>query len=188
MYLGALSRVCGECVEPLCPGEFTLPPPVTTWPFQRLLYFPALFTSYMTNYMFLLVSDCFHSSNHLWGELSVLFKRKHVFTSSLSFGAVGVLEWSPIQCESFVFHWIRQTLAHANDVEINWCNDKNSCLITVERWKSTPAISGFALGMACNVISDVLEKAKTFSPPFYAQAEFQFVGFLFSSCWCHRGI
>lgn len=68
-----------------------------------------------------------------------------------------------------VFHSIRQTLAHTNDTEINWCNDKNSCLATVRG--ENPPLQFQALHLACHVIWSQLSLKKTnpFFPLFYMQ-------------------
>lgn len=68
-----------------------------------------------------------------------------------------------------VFHSIRQTLAHTNDIEINWCNDKNSCLATVRG--ENPPLQFQALHLAWHVMWSQLSLRKTnpFFPLFYIQ-------------------
>lgn len=68
-----------------------------------------------------------------------------------------------------VFHSIRQTLAHTNDIEINWCNDKNSCLATVRG--ENPPLQFQALHLAWHVMWSLLSLRKTnpFFSLFYIQ-------------------
>lgn len=64
-----------------------------------------------------------------------------------------------------IFHSIRQTPAHINDIEINWCNDKNSCLATARG--ENPPLQFEALHLAWHVIWSQLSLRKTnpfFSP------------------------
>ena len=58
-----------------------------------------------------------------------------------------------------VFHSIRHTLAHTNDIEINWCNDKNSCLATVRG--ENPPLQFQALHLAWHVMWSQLSLKKT---------------------------
>ena len=58
-----------------------------------------------------------------------------------------------------VFHSIRQTLAHTNDIEINWCNDKNSCLATARG--ENPPLQFQALHLAWHVMWSQWTQRKT---------------------------
>ena len=68
-----------------------------------------------------------------------------------------------------VFHSIRQTPAHTNDIEINWSNDKNSCLATVRG--ENPPLQFQALHLAWHVMWSQLSLRKTnpFFTLFYIQ-------------------
>lgn len=58
-----------------------------------------------------------------------------------------------------ILHSIRQTLAHTNDIEINWCNDNNSCLGTVRG--ESPTLQFQALHLAWHVMWSQLSLKKT---------------------------